>query len=118
MTPIAKRDYSRTILAMAESRSNSIISDLLAGLGITDAIWQDNATQAVELLLNERGIDAKVTSIRWGCALVEADSINAAKANWHCDALVAAARAASEDRVTRIRVRVIHTPPVFVERGA
>jgi hypothetical protein len=101
---------------MAEIGPSSAISDLLAGLGITAALWQDNATQAIELLLNERGINAKVTSIRWGCALIEADSINAAKVNWHCDSIVAAARTASEDRVTRIRVRVTHTPPAPVER--
>jgi hypothetical protein len=95
---------------MADIGSSSAITDLLAGLGITAALWQDNATQAIELVLREHQIDAKVTSIRWSCATIEADSINAAKANWHRDSLVTAARTASEDRINRVRVRVVHTP--------
>lgn len=95
---------------MAETHTSSMIADLLAGLGITGAQTQDHTAQAVTDFVTDRGITARIGTIRWGCLSIEADSINAAKIDWHRDALETVVRKASDERITRVRVRVVPHP--------
>jgi hypothetical protein len=93
---------------MADAHTNSMIADLLAGLGIAGAHTQDLATQAVLDYLSAQNIVADIAGIRWGCLSIEADSINAARAEWHREALETLVRTTSNERITRIRFRVVH----------
>lgn len=96
---------------------NESVTELLAALGIPDGDTYDATVKAINVVLDAQGIRATVTSIRWGCATIEADNVNASRATWHTDRLRETVRKASRDLVQDIRVRVRRDEPRHQDRS-
>lgn len=89
-----------------ENTGGISVAKLLAGLGITGVDVQDAASSAVQAEIDNTGVSAKVTGIRWGAVHIEGGQAEIAQLMWHRDRLVELARSASDQEVTRVVLRV------------
>jgi hypothetical protein len=88
-----------------EPKLASIVNRLVQNLGIQPVVERDALEEAVAAVLAERGLDAAVTSVRWGVLELTCDARTARLLRFDHDTVLAAAKSASSD-VNELRVRV------------
>lgn len=85
---------------------DSTLDGILAVFGVSKLDEQADVRAALQNVLDSHDVTANIDSIRWGKVTISADAVNAAKAQWHTDALTAAARRASDGNVECVRIVV------------
>jgi len=82
------------------------ITKLLGSFGVVADDARDTVVDALQQVLDAAGLDARVASVRWGRAVVEAGPTVVAKLRYHLDQLVDCATEASGGDVTHVQLRV------------
>jgi hypothetical protein len=95
--------------AAEENQGNisEAIHGLLGAFGIAPASQRESAEQLAATALADAGFDAKVTSLRYGTLVVEADPTTARLLEYAREQVLAAVQDGVDEAVTQLRVRVV-----------
>jgi len=95
----------RGTVPYVKDRTTETVKEILARLGVEAVEAYDAVSAALDAELGRKGLSARVSAIRWGCATVTAERHEAAQVGWMKDVLETVARRASGGTVTSVRVR-------------
>lgn len=103
--PIASWSLSRTVGYIMDAGIGNELNRFLLGIGIGTTDEREMVVSTVKAELASRGLEADVTSVRWGRAVLESDPVTVLKLGFHRDAIEKAVHTASNGAVNELRIR-------------